>query len=129
MVNLLIDGLRHQFQQVPDPRSGGNSQFSFDGIGMAASSVFFVQSPSFLDHQRQFHEAHNRDACQSLFGMRRIPTDNHIRKQLDGITCQSVYPASTWLLSVPILCCMQHKIGNVAELIMLRVFVITLKSN
>ena len=25
--------------------------------------------------------------------MRRIPTDNHIRKQLDGIACQSVYPA------------------------------------
>ena len=93
MVNLLIDGLRHQFQQVPDPRSGGNTQFSFDDIGMAAFSVFFVQSPSFPDHHRKFHEAHNRDACQSLFGMRRIPTDNHIRKQLDGIACQSVYPA------------------------------------
>ena len=93
MVNLSIDGLRHQFQQVPDPRSGGHTQFSFDDIGMAAFSVFFVQSPSFLDHQRKFHEARNRDACQSLFGMRRIPTDNHIRKQLDGIACQSVYPA------------------------------------
>ena len=33
MVNLLIDGLRHQFQQVPDPRSGGNTLFSFDDIG------------------------------------------------------------------------------------------------
>ena len=47
MVNLLIDGLRHQFQQMPDPRSGGNTQFSFGDIGMATFSVFFVQSPSF----------------------------------------------------------------------------------
>ena len=90
MVNLLIDGLRHQFQQMPGPHSDGNARFSFDEIGMAAFSVFFVQPPSFLDHQRKFYEAHNRGACQSLFGMRHIPTDNHIRKQLDGITCQSV---------------------------------------
>ena len=93
IVNLPIDGLRHQFQQVLTPRSGGNTQFSFDDIGMAAFSVFFVQSPSFPDHHRKFHEAHNRDACQSLFGMRRIPTNNHICKQLHGIACQSVYPA------------------------------------
>ena len=93
MVNLLIDDLWHQFQQVPDPRSGDSIQFSFSDIDMAAFSMFFVQSPSFLDHQRKFHEAHNRNACQSLLGMRRIATDNHIRKQLDGIACQSVYPA------------------------------------
>ena len=93
MVNLLIEGLRHQLQHMPDHHNGGNTQFSFNDIGTAAFPVFFVQSPSFLNHQRKFHEAHNRDACQWLFGMRRIPSDKHIRKQLDGIACQSVYPA------------------------------------
>ena len=73
MVNLLIDGLRHQFQQMPWPHSDGNAQFSFDEIGMAASSVFFVQSPSFLDHQRKFYEAHNRGACQSFLACDTFP--------------------------------------------------------
>ena len=75
------------------PRNGSNSRYRFDDIGMAAFSVFFMQSPSFLDHQQRFHEAQNRNACQSLFGMNRIPTDNHIRHTLDGSDCQHLYPA------------------------------------
>ena len=45
MVNLLIDGLRHQFQQVPDPRSGGNTH----------------------EHVNRFHRPSRQpDSCQSI---------------------------------------------------------------
>jgi hypothetical protein len=36
------------------------------GIGMAAFLVFFMQSPSFLAHQRQFEEGHGRSNGASL---------------------------------------------------------------
>ena len=92
-VDILIEQLRQCFGQMPDPRNGSNTRYRFDDIGMAAFSVFFMQSPSFLDHQQRFHEAHNRNACQSLFGINRIPTDNHIRHTLDGSDCEQLYPA------------------------------------
>ncbi len=91
-VDILIEQLREHFQQMPDPRNGTNTRYRFDDIGMAAFSVFFMQSPSFLHHQQRFHEAQNRNACQSLFGMNRIPTDNHIRHTLDGSDCKQLYP-------------------------------------
>jgi len=53
-------------------------------IGLAAFSVFFMQSPSFLGHQRTLAEGHGRSNCQTLFGMAAIPSDTHIRQMLDG---------------------------------------------
>jgi len=53
-------------------------------IGLSAFSLFFMGSPSFLAHQRVLASAHGRSNCQTLFGMRDIPTDNYIRLMLDG---------------------------------------------
>ncbi len=52
---------------------------------MAAFSVFFMQSPSFLSHQRTLGEMRGRSNAETLFGMTAIPTDNHIRQMLDGV--------------------------------------------
>jgi hypothetical protein len=54
-------------------------------IGIAAFSLFFMQHPSFLAFQRTLHENVGRDNTQTLFGMEKIPTDNHIRNMLDGV--------------------------------------------
>ena len=56
-------------------------------IVMAAFSVFFMQSPSFLAHQRQLARGHGhgRSNCETLFGMTRIPSDNHVRDMLDPV--------------------------------------------
>jgi hypothetical protein len=34
-------------------------------IGLAAFSVFFLQSPSFLGHQRALAEGHGQSNCQT----------------------------------------------------------------
>ena len=52
-------------------------------IGMAAFAVFFMQSPSFLGHQRRLEHGHGRSNCESLFAITKIPSDNHIRDLLD----------------------------------------------
>jgi hypothetical protein len=69
--------------RFPDKRRGINTTYGVADIGMAAFSVFFMQSPSFLAHRRQFEEAHGRSNCASLFGITKIPSDNHIRDMLD----------------------------------------------
>jgi hypothetical protein len=68
-----------------DKRTGTNSHYSMADIGMAAFAMFFMQQPSFLAFQRTVHENIGRDNTQTLFGMEKIPSDNHIRDMLDGV--------------------------------------------
>jgi hypothetical protein len=59
---------------------------------MAAFSVFFLQSPSFLAHQRQFEAGRGHSNCSTLFGIARIPSDNHIRDMLDPASPTLLHP-------------------------------------
>src|SRR4051812_1417653 len=79
----LLGSLRGCLDRFPDKRRGMNTTYGIGDIGMAAFSVFFMQSPSFLAHQRQLEEGHGRSNCASLFGIAKIPSDNHIRDMLD----------------------------------------------
>ena len=81
----LLSGLHEACAALPDERRGKNVRYRMADIGMAAFSVFFIQSPSFLDQQRRLLQGHGRSNCHTLFGMTAIPTDNHIRHMLDGV--------------------------------------------
>ncbi|MBF0563108.1 MAG: ISNCY family transposase, partial [Alphaproteobacteria bacterium] len=79
-----IKALRERCDTLPDKREGRNTQYSMSDIGLAAFSVFFMQSPSFLAHQTALEEVRGRSNANTLFGMTKIPSDNHIRQMLDG---------------------------------------------
>lgn len=79
-----ITVLRERCDALPDKREGRNVQYVMSDIGLAAFSVFFMQSPSFLAHQKALEEMRGRSNANTLFGMTRIPSDNHIRQMLDG---------------------------------------------
>jgi len=70
---------------MPDKRRGANRQYATGDFGMAVLSMFFMQLPSFLAYQRHLQEMRGEDNTQTLFGMKKIPTDNHIRNMLDGV--------------------------------------------
>ena len=80
----LLGSLRRCFDIFPDKRRGINTTYGMGDIGMAAFSVFFMQSPSFLAHQRTLAENCGRSNAETLFGMTTMPCDNHIRQMLDG---------------------------------------------
>ena len=80
----LFDSVARCVDTFPDSRRGRNARYPMRDIGMAAFSVFFMQSPSFLAHQRLLEQGHGCSNCTSLFGMAKIPSDNHIRAMLDG---------------------------------------------
>ncbi len=61
-------------------------------IGLAAFSLFFMQSPSFLAHQRHLAEGQGRSNCETLFGMTAIPCDNHVRAMLDPVDPGHFHP-------------------------------------
>src|SRR4051812_19847728 len=93
VLDSLLSVVRRCCEGFPDKRTGTNRQYTMAEIGLAALSVFFTQSPSFLDHQRQLETGHGRSNCQTLFGISRIPTDNHIRDMLDPVAPDHVFPA------------------------------------
>jgi hypothetical protein len=81
-----------------DSRSG-NVTYPMADIGMAAFSLFFMQSDSFLSFQRRLEQGHGDSNCRTLFGIEKIPTDNHIRALLDPVAPASLQPCFDQALS------------------------------
>ena len=88
----VVNQLRITFATFSDPRTGKNTRYTMTDAGLSAFSVFFMQSPSFLDFQRTMQETQGKNNAHSLFGVFKIPTDNHIRSLLDSVEPTSVYP-------------------------------------
>ncbi|HMK88551.1 MAG TPA: hypothetical protein VK446_02810 [Methylocystis sp.] len=61
----LIRGLRDVCGAFPDQRKGADVVYSMTDIGMAAFSMFFMQSESFLARQRSLEERRKTSNCQS----------------------------------------------------------------
>lgn len=88
----LLGCLRGCLEGFPDKRRGTNTTYRIADFGMAAFSAFFMQSPSFLDHQRRLENEHARSNCQTLFDLPKIPTDNQIRDMLDPAEPELLHP-------------------------------------
>jgi hypothetical protein len=88
----LLAGLKDVCAGFPDKRKG-EGVYSMADIGLSAFSLFFMQSESFLSYQRSLEEGRKTSNCRTLFGMARIPTDNHIRSMLDQVHPSLLQPA------------------------------------
>jgi hypothetical protein len=83
---VLIAYLNQASLQMDDPRQTSNTtKYSLKDAVLAAFSVFFMQSESFLGYQR-YQESHQGNSnARSLFGMMSVPTVPQIRNILYGI--------------------------------------------
>ncbi|WP_006788704.1 hypothetical protein [Thiorhodospira sibirica] len=78
---------------LPDHRKGGNNQrYTIGDAALSALSVFFMQSPSFLDFQRRMDKERGANNARTLFGVHQIPSDQQIRNPLDHIAPAPLYP-------------------------------------
>ena len=68
-------------RRSPDP----DVDYSMADIGLSAFSLFFMQSESFLSHQRRLEQGHGTSNCHTLFGMKKIPTDNYSSDARPGL--------------------------------------------
>jgi hypothetical protein len=84
ILDRLLSALKDACYAFPDKRKG-EGEYTMADIGLSAFSLFFMQSESFLSHQRSLEEGRKTSNCQTLFGMAKIPTDNHIRSMLDPV--------------------------------------------
>lgn len=88
----LVGELKQTLSELPDKRTGKNTQYTMETIGLSAFSVFFTQSPSFLAHQKTMEQNRAQSNAQTLFQIEKIPTDNHVRDMLDPVEPEKIYP-------------------------------------
>jgi hypothetical protein len=82
-----LQALLHQYTAgLPDMRQPSpNTRYTIQNAALGAFGIFFMQSPSFLEYQRQLNQWQSHDNAQTLFGVQPLPCDNQIRKLLDPI--------------------------------------------
>ena len=85
-VSRFIKKLGELAKGMPDKRKGRhNQQYKMEDAVRGAFSVFFMQSASFLAHQRSIIQKRGRSNVESVFNLEKIPSDNHIRSLLDAV--------------------------------------------
>lgn len=82
----LMSFLNDCIDDFPDKRSGRNCQYSMQDIARSAFSIFYLQNPSFLSYQKKMQISKCNNNAKTLFGIKKIPTDNHIRDVLDYVS-------------------------------------------
>ena len=89
----LIGRIRTVFEGLADARGQSNNRkYDMADAPLCAFSVFFTQSPSFLDWQTRMQKQHGKNNAESLFGAHRIPSDAQIRNLLDSVSPDTLTP-------------------------------------
>lgn len=95
----IISSLRITVEDFPDKRTGKNLTYSMEDIALGGFSVFFTQSPSFLYHQESMKKAKGMSNAETIFQIKKIPTDNHIRDILDEVPPDEIFPVYDFILA------------------------------
>lgn len=97
-VSRFIKQIGQTSTDLPDKRAGRHNQiYDISDAIRGAFSVFFMQSPSFLAHQRNIKRKRGRNNLESVFQIDKIPSDNHIRSLLDPTPTDAYEASYTWL--------------------------------
>lgn len=82
---------------MEDPRQPSNAQrYSLRDLVLGAVAVFYMQRPSFLEHQRHMQRRHGSNYAQRIFGVTAIPTPNQIKNVVDGVSATRLFPVFGW---------------------------------
>lgn len=92
----LVASIRAAFEAFPDGRLPSNAtKFEIVDAALSAFSVFFTQSPSFLDWQVRMEQTQGKNNARSLFGVHRIPSHAQICNLLDPVSPAILFPLMT----------------------------------
>lgn len=94
----IMTNFSKRWSTAPDIRKpSNNARYKVaDGI-LAAFAVFFMQSSSFLEHQRLLENKKGRSNARSLFQVEEIPSDPQIRNLVDPIP-SAYFQEDFWFL-------------------------------
>ncbi len=74
-------------------QDNNNLTYPIVDVALSAFSVFFMQSPSFLAHQRDMQRRKGKSNADTLFKIERIPVAQEIRNLLDPVASKNFHSA------------------------------------
>lgn len=84
--------LHQAIAQMQDPRKpSNNTKYSLEEAVIGGFIAFFMQSESFLEHQRHLNSRSGMDNAQTLFGLETIPRVEQLRNILDLIAADHLF--------------------------------------
>ena len=89
----IIQHIAREFEKLPDSRVQKNLKYTISDISLSAFAMYYFQNPSWLDFTRKMDTKSGKSNAKSLFGIKNIPSDNHIRDTLDDIKVEKLQPA------------------------------------
>jgi hypothetical protein len=94
----LLEYLNRAILGIKDPRLASNAtRYNVRDAVLGAFSVFFMQSESFLEHQRHMDSNQGKSNATTLFGIIKVPTVPQIRNIVDGISATSLSSVFNWV--------------------------------
>lgn len=95
----IMKQFQKSWQNLPDHRqASNNTRYQMADAAIASFAVFFMQSPSFLAHQRSIKKRKGRDNVTRLFGAEQIPSDVQVRNLLDTVSPDEFHADFDWIL-------------------------------
>ena len=88
----MISALRDIGENFKDKRTGKNTRYEMKDILLSAFSVFYLQCPTFLSYQQTMEQDQGNNNARTLFGIDKIPSDNHTRMMLDSEKPECLFP-------------------------------------
>ena len=96
-----FDSMVKKFHEVietfPDCRVGKNISKDLKDAALGGFAVFFTQSPSFLAYQKTMQQTKGQNNAATLFGIKEILSDNHIRDLLDKVEPSYLFPMFSYI--------------------------------
>jgi hypothetical protein len=83
----LFDLVRHDFAAIPD-YCPNDTDISLTDALMSAFAMFSLKAPSLL----AFDKERSAGNLQTIYGMKRVPCDTHMRERLDPVFPESLRP-------------------------------------
>ena len=84
--NQLILIIKKNIAIYPDIReANNNTKYTLEEIVLSAFALFFFQSPSWLEFQTKMQKQRALNNARSFFGIKNIPTSNHISAIIDEL--------------------------------------------
>lgn len=94
-----VERFKNSWEELTDVRKKSNRlTYRMSEIALSAFSVFFMQSPSFLSHQRDMEQKKRGNNARTLFKLENIPCNQQVRNVLDHVQPAEIDDEFFWLI-------------------------------
>lgn len=98
-MSTIVKKFKESWSGLGDIRKKSNRlTYTMAEIALSAFAVFFMQSPSFLSHQRDMEQKKRGNNARSLFQIETIPCNQQIRNGLDHVKPDEISSEFFWLI-------------------------------